>query len=507
MYLAVGVWIATALFEAGLYSSAPRSISRPRELRWVISLLTGICVVGSDFLLFSQVTAYWPVLLVLTPYRLLNLARFAVFRLHPAKLGSLGLQSHRWLITGQIILMLLLLLTHVFSLISLLRAVGLLQLLGALILLRSSLLTWRYSRPSIPEQFVANKELPTMSVLIPARDETKALQACLDSLVTSDYPKLEIIVLDDCSMQRKTADIIRSYSQSGVRFIKGEEVPDGWLAKNYGCEQLRQAASGEVLVYCGADTTFGSKTLRRMAELMITQDKRMLSVLPTRPSGEAYMTVLQTMRYYWELCFPRRLFKRPPVLSSCWAIYTEALESFGGFKCVAQSTAPEAHFARRTVVSNEYRFIRNSDDLQVYSNKNYHEQMATALRTRYPQMHRRLELVALCSLFELAIFISPIIGVISAIWVDYMVIVTTAWILTTATVIFMYYLIAVRCRLHRPWFAVLVAPVAFLVDIVVLHISMYRYEFGSVDWKGRNVCIPVMQLSETAEQPRPKTAQ
>ena len=49
--------------------------------------------------------------------------------------------------------------------------------------------------------------------------------------IASDYPKLEIIVLDDCSQDR-TAEIIRNFAHDGVRFIQSEDNKDNWLDKN-----------------------------------------------------------------------------------------------------------------------------------------------------------------------------------------------------------------------------------------------------------------------------------
>src|SRR5690606_10627587 len=63
----------------------------------------------------------------------------------------------------------------------------------------------------------SDKELPTVSVCIPARNETNALEDCLRSMLANDYPKLEILVLDDCSQDR-TAEVIKSFAHAGVRF-------------------------------------------------------------------------------------------------------------------------------------------------------------------------------------------------------------------------------------------------------------------------------------------------
>jgi hypothetical protein len=37
-------------------------------------------------------------------------------------------------------------------------------------------------------------------------------------------------------------------------------------------------------------------------------------------------------------------------------------------------------------------------------------------------------------------------------------------------------------------------PVAALVDCCLLLVSMLQYEFATVTWKERNVCIPVMHV-------------
>ncbi len=83
-----------------------------------------------------------------------------------------------------------------------------------------------------------DRDLPTVSVLIPARNETVNLEECLSSLLLSDYPKLEIIVLDDCSVSKHTSDIIKNYAHAGVRFLAGNVPSNDWLAKNYAYQQF-----------------------------------------------------------------------------------------------------------------------------------------------------------------------------------------------------------------------------------------------------------------------------
>ncbi len=435
-------------------------------------------------------------------YRLINVGRFARFRMQSLHLRNVSLRAHLWLISAECVMAALMVFADV-PVVTLLGTLAGVQLFVLLVLLRASTHTWEYAKPTAIKQHLTDRELPTVSVLIPARDESDALQRCLDSLIRNDYPKLEIIVLDDCSIDKRTPEIIRGFAHDGVRFVKGAVPPEDWIAKNYGYEQLRHEASGDVLLFCGADTTFGERTIRGLVETMLDRKKEMLSILPNRPEGNPGWSLLQSMRYYWELCLPRRLFKRPPVLSTCWVIRRSLLESFGGFGSVAQSVSPEAHFARRAVAADVYTFLRSHEAIQVHTLKTVSEQFDTTIRLRYPQLHRRLELVAAATAFEFVFFVLPFVLLPASLFLPHSGAFLAVWAGCIAIIELLYFFVAVQTKLHRPGLAFLVAPLAFTADIFMLHLSMARYEFGEVNWKGRNVCVPVMRV-EPHLPPLPK---
>src|SRR5438445_12338308 len=70
---------------------------------------------------------------------------------------------------------------------------------------------------------------PTISVIIPARDEEASLGACLESLVAQTGVSFEIIVVDDGSTDR-TREIAQSFS--GVRMVDAGPLPQGWTGTN-----------------------------------------------------------------------------------------------------------------------------------------------------------------------------------------------------------------------------------------------------------------------------------
>lgn len=359
----------------------------------------------------------------------------------------------------------------------------------------AALRTWRHSKPPANNVHLTDDELPSLSVLVPARNETLDLQNCLEHLIASDYPKLEIIALDDCSTTRRTPEIIRGFAHDGVRFVQGNEPPAHWLAKNHAYRRLAEEASGELLLFCGVDVIVEPHTLRQLVELMLAENRDMLSLLPLRPATEhRKLSFIQAMRYWWELGFPRRTFNRPPVLSTLWLIRAGALEYEGGFGAVAQTITPEAYFAKALIASDRYMFLRSTPSLPVYSTKGLAEQYSTAIRVRYPQLHRRLEMVVLTTLFELFILLGPFILLPAAFVVHFGLLPVVLWLVAAAGISAMYYLIAIRTHLNNLALGILTAPVAFILDICMLHNSMFKYEFGEVSWHERSVSRPMLQV-------------
>ncbi len=337
----------------------------------------------------------------------------------------------------------------------------------------------------------ADMELPSVSVCIPARNETEDLPACLAALIKSDYPKLEILVLDDCSQDR-TSEIIKGFAQDGVRFIAGEPIKKGWLAKNQAYQALAEAASGEILLFTGVDTRFSPSAIRTLVGSMLARRKQMISVLPRAVQTKEHALLVQPMRYWWELALPRRWFNRPPVLSTVWMISRQAFFGRGEMKAIRSSIMPEGYFARELTRTDEYSFMRSSGKLDITTAKRLPDQWQTAIRTRYPRLRQRPENVFLVVLLELWLCALPA----SLFLVGFFVQLELLWLLAglnTFALLYVHYKIMVAWGVRQPSLALALFFVAVVLEIWLTLLSMIRYEFSHVDWKGRDICIPVMK--------------
>jgi 4,4'-diaponeurosporenoate glycosyltransferase len=101
---------------------------------------------------------------------------------------------------------------------------------------------------------------PSLSVIIPARDEAHNLPTLLRSLEIQSVRPDQILVVDDGSTD-ETAEVAR---RSGVHVIASQPLPDGWRGKTWACHQGAQAASGEVLLFMDADTWFEPEGMKRV---------------------------------------------------------------------------------------------------------------------------------------------------------------------------------------------------------------------------------------------------
>ena len=461
--------------------------------------------VASALLLVKDWQVWTVVTALLSLYRLVNLLRLVKSRIQAAYLYNTALRTAVWLMGLQAAALGLAWVNEArrISAQAWLYGLALGQLAGGLLVLVSALHNIRASAPPELSKAYTDAELPPLTVGVPARNETDDLEACLQSLVASTYPKLEILVLDDCSQNKRTPEIIRSFAHAGVRFIAGLVPPDHWLAKNYAYEQLAAEANGDLLLFCGVDTRFEPGSLRNLVETFLQDKKTMVSLLPRNrlpAPRRAGSLLVQSSRYAWELALPRRT-SRPPVLSTCWLITARALHAAGGFKAVSRASSPESYFARSAQAHrNGYGFWQANGGLSLLSSKSFEEQRATAIRTRYPQLHRRPEIVAIFTGMQLTLLIGPFgiaLGSLAArLW-------PLAALSGAACILFTAMYARIMTLTYRGFVAagLWLLPLAALYDASLLNYSMWQYEFREVIWKGRNICLPVMHTVPDAGSP------
>ena len=122
---------------------------------------------------------------------------------------------------------------------------------------------------------------PKVSVILPARNEEKFIEKCLDSLVEQDYDDYEIIAINDSSND-STGNIMKKYSEkfSKVIFVDAKPKPDGWMGKNWACMEGYKKASGNLLLFTDADTVHTNSVISLAVSHLLSLELDALTVIP-----------------------------------------------------------------------------------------------------------------------------------------------------------------------------------------------------------------------------------
>lgn len=196
---------------------------------------------------------------------------------------------------------------------------------------------------------------PLVSILIPARNEAGNIAETIRLVLAQDYLNTEIILLDDHSNDG-TAAIAQDAANGDPRFsiLAGVDLPAGWLGKNWACQQLSQAASGEFLLFVDADVRLAAKAVSALLAGMEQHRTDLLTIWPTQITqswGERL--VIPTMSFAILAYLPILPVHHTPLPmfaaanGQCLMFRRSAYDGAGGHASVRDDVVEDVAFARR----------------------------------------------------------------------------------------------------------------------------------------------------------------
>jgi chlorobactene glucosyltransferase len=122
-------------------------------------------------------------------------------------------------------------------------------------------------------------DAPLVSVVIPARNEARNIERCVTSVLTTTYPNVEVIVVDDHSTDG-TGEIARRIAAGDerVRVVENAALPEGWFGKQWACENGALESEGTIVLFADADTVHSSDLITRSVNAMTRRDADLFTV-------------------------------------------------------------------------------------------------------------------------------------------------------------------------------------------------------------------------------------
>ena len=206
-----------------------------------------------------------------------------------------------------------------------------------------------------PESPWSNYTLPTLDVLIPARNEAHTIGRCLNSLLKQDYPNLTITILNDNSTD-ETQTIAEGIAASNhqVRVISGNPLPSGWTGKNWACHQLFLATEADLMLFSDADTWFKKGGIRRWVNVHLFAKADLTTLIPGRQATSSIESLVIGFINWFVLALlplPIAYRVRTPLLSMTFGQFMlfsrEAYMQIGGYQSIRRAITDDVSLGRR----------------------------------------------------------------------------------------------------------------------------------------------------------------
>jgi hopene-associated glycosyltransferase HpnB len=206
-------------------------------------------------------------------------------------------------------------------------------------------------------EIAATSVWPSVTAIVPARDEAEAIAQSIGSLLNQDYPGLFRIVLVDDQSTDGTAEIARKLDTQGcLTVVSGAPLPSGWTGKLFAVKQgIERAGAGgpDYLWLTDADIVHTPDNLRSLVARAENGNLVLVSLMAKlRCESFAEKFLIPAFVFFFAMLYPfawvnRKDHSAAAAAGGCMLIKRAALEHAGGIASVRHELIDDCALARR----------------------------------------------------------------------------------------------------------------------------------------------------------------
>jgi chlorobactene glucosyltransferase len=334
-----------------------------------------------------------------------------------------------------------------------------------------------------------------VSILIPARNEEDFIRECLEALSRQQYDPLEIIVLDDNSTD-STPQIIKSIetSDARIRMIDGVPAPDGWIGKQWACEQLYKEAKGKHLLFVDADTVLAQDTVSAAVYESRNRGIDLLTVIPQRIASCITERILYPFVDWAIFCWMPMTTAhkvRNPYLSATFGQFMffthDAYEKIGRHSAIKNNPLDDITLGRMIKKYGlKWMLMEGTRSVKVHAYPGNVETFKSLSRSIFPVFNYSITVFAMFSIVLLAVSFIPIYHLVSKFIISSgNMDINLISVLSVVLIAVSWSVVCLKYN-HGMWMVVCYPVSIAVIWLVALH-SMVSYIFHFTNWKNRKI--------------------
>lgn len=122
---------------------------------------------------------------------------------------------------------------------------------------------------------------PQVSIVVAARDEQRNIETGVRSMLSQQYSRLEVVVVDDRSTDQTGSILDRiAATEPRLTVVHLTDLPRGWLGKNHALQCGADRGSSEWILFADADIQMGPDTVGRAVRYAEANGVDHLAVAP-----------------------------------------------------------------------------------------------------------------------------------------------------------------------------------------------------------------------------------
>jgi chlorobactene glucosyltransferase len=269
--------------------------------------------------------------------------------------------------------------------------------------------------------------LPLVSIVVPARDEERSIEACIRSLLAQEFAPVEVIAVDDRSSDA-TPEILARLAREDprLRVVRGEPLPPGWIGKPWALDQGQRHARGAWLLFTDADSVHAPAGVASAAwfargaradALSIATRQEVVTFWERALVPSSLGLILFASGTFGDINDPAKP-DRALANGQYILVSREAYDALGGHAALRDQIVEDVEFARRLKADGRFRLILAGGDrlASVRMYRSFAEIWAGFTKNVYLGANGDLRILALgISFMSLISFVPPALALRAAV--------------------------------------------------------------------------------------------